>query len=65
MTDSPADSSDTSIPSRKPGEHRPAAATEPMPSDDRERLHDQQRELVRASLIARSPGESSTHHRWA
>ena len=65
MTDSPAHSSHTAIPSRKPGEHPLAATPRPVPSDDRHSLHDQQRELVRASLIARSPEESSTLYRWA
>jgi hypothetical protein len=65
MTDSPADSSDTAIPSGKPDEHRPAATPGPVLSDDRQNLHDRQRELVRASLIARSPDENGAHHRWA
>jgi hypothetical protein len=66
MTDSPAPSSRAAIPPRKPDEHRPAATPGSVPSDRRGSLHDQQRELVRASLIARSPGEEdTTHHRGA
>ena len=65
MTDSPASSPRAAIPPRKPDEHRPAATSEPVLSDGGSSLHDRQRELVRASLIARSPGENSTHHRWA
>jgi hypothetical protein len=65
MTDSPAPSSRAAIPPRKPDEHRPAATPGSVPSDGRRSLHDQQRELVRASLIARSPGEDTTHHRRA
>jgi anti-anti-sigma factor len=64
MTDNPDPSSRTAIPPRKPDEHRPAA-TPGLASDGRRSLHDRQRELVRASLIARSPGEDTTHHRWA
>ena len=63
MTDHPDPSSRTGIPSRKPDEHQPAATPGPDPSDGRRSLHDRQRELVRASLIARSPDEDS-HHRW-
>ena len=63
MTDNPAPSSHTAIPSRKPDEHRPAAANGLVASDGGRSLHDQQRELVRASLIARSPDENSTHRR--
>jgi hypothetical protein len=65
MTASPTPSSRAAIPPPKPDEHRPAATPGPVLADGRRSLHDQQRELVRASLIARSPGESSTHHRWA
>jgi hypothetical protein len=60
MTASPASSSQASIPPRKPGVHRPAAVPEPVLADGR-RVHDEQRELVRASLIARAPGEESAH----
>jgi hypothetical protein len=65
MTDSPAPSSRAAIPPRKPDEHRPAAVPTPILPDGRRSLHDHQRELVRASLIARSPGEDTTHHRSA
>jgi hypothetical protein len=65
MTDSPAPSSRAAVAPPKPDEHRPAATLGQVVSDDRRSLHDQQRELVRASLIARSPGEDSTHYRWA
>jgi len=65
MTDSPAPSSHSAIPPRKPDEDRPAATSGPILPDGRSSLHDRQRELVRASLIARSPGEDTTHHRWA
>ena len=65
MTDSPAPSSRAAIPPRKPDEHRPATTPGSVPSDSRRSLHDQQRELVRASLIACSPGEDTAHHRSA
>jgi hypothetical protein len=65
MTDSPASSSRVAIPTREPDEHRPAATYGPVLLDGRRSLHDLQRELVRASLVARSPGEDTTHHRWA
>jgi hypothetical protein len=65
MTDNPASSSRAVIPPRKPDEHRPAATSEPVLPDGRRSLHERQRELVRASLIARSPIENSTHHPWA
>ena len=58
MTARPATSSQASIPPRKPGVNPPAAAPRPVLSDDG-RLHDEQRELVRASLIARAPDEDS------
>ena len=65
MTDSEARSWDTADSSRTPHERPPEAAPGPVPSNDRQRLHDQQRELVRASLIARSPREGSTHRHLA
>jgi hypothetical protein len=65
MTDNPAPSSHAAIAPLKPDEHKPAATPGSVPSDGRRSLHDQQRELVRASLIARSPSENATHHRWA
>jgi hypothetical protein len=65
MTDSPAPSSRAAIPPRKPDEHRPPATPGPILPHGRSSLHDRQRELVRASLIARSPGEDTTHRRWA
>jgi hypothetical protein len=58
MTDRSAPSSRASVPPQEPDVHRSAAAPRPVLSDDGP-LHDQQRELVRASLIARSPGEDS------
>ena len=63
MTANPASS--PREPPRKPDGQRPAATSEPVRPDGRRSLHDRQRELVRASLIARSPIESSTHHHWA
>ena len=65
MTDGPAPSSHAAIAPLKPDEHRPAGTPGPVLSDCRRSLHDRQRELVRASLIARSPGENAPHHRWA
>jgi hypothetical protein len=63
MTDNPASSSHPGNQSRMPNEHRPAATL--VPADGRRILHDQQRELVRASLIACSPAENVHHHRRA
>ena len=60
MTDNPASSSHPATQSRMPDEHPPAATL--VPSDGRRILHDQQRELVRASLIACSPGDNVHHH---
>jgi hypothetical protein len=65
MTDSPVPSWRAASPPRKQDQHRPAATPSSVLADDRSSLHDRQRELVRASLIARSPGEDTTHHRWA
>jgi hypothetical protein len=65
MTDSPFPSSRAAIPPRKQDDGRRAPTPSPVLSDGRRDLHDRQRELVRASLIARSPDEDTTHHRWA
>jgi hypothetical protein len=64
MTDNRDPSSRTGIPPRNPDEHGPAATPGLVDADGRRSLHDRQRELVRASLIARSPGEDSARHRW-
>jgi hypothetical protein len=64
MTDNSDPSSRAAIPPGKPDEQRPASTPGLVPPDGRRSLHDRRRELVRASLIARSPGEDSAHHRW-
>jgi hypothetical protein len=64
MTDRPAPTSRAATTPRKPDEDRPAGIPGPVLSDGRRSPHDLQRELVRASLIARSPAENATDRRW-
>jgi hypothetical protein len=57
MTDNQSSSSRSAIQPGRPDEQRPAAAPGAALPDGRRGLHDQQRDLVRASLIARPPGD--------
>jgi hypothetical protein len=61
MTDNQARAAHAWSSSRTPDEDRLAATC----ADGRRILHDQQRTLVQASLVARPQGESTTHHRGA
>jgi hypothetical protein len=65
MSDRPAPSSHAAIPPPQPDEHRPAGMPGPLLADRSRSLHDRQRELVRASLLACSPGEAATGDRRA
>ena len=62
MTDFSAPSG-TGPPSREPHEDQQASAHGPIRPDARARLHEQQRELVRASLVACPQAENSSRRR--